>query len=273
MAFASAFTEHRTVKAGGIDVHVGEVGAGPPVLLLHGNPDTHTVWSGVARHLAAKHRCIAPDLPGFGDTAMPASFTCTLAEQGAFVRDLVAALGLDQFHLVVHDVGGPYGLAFAAEHAGKLRSLTIFNTTMFPDYKWHFWARVWRTPVLGRIAMAAMNRPLFIRELRRGSPRMPREYAEHAYAQITAASKRAVLKWYREMDPEKYTGWDTKLLAATAKTPKLVLWGDLDPFLPSKDADRFGAATVHHYADCGHWLMQEEPERAATQIAQLVATL
>lgn len=270
MAFESAFTAQRTVRVGDIDVLVAEVGKGDPVLMLHGNPDTHTAWSPVARRLAATHRCIAPDLPGFGGTKMPASFACTLREQADFVRELVAALGLARFHLVVHDVGGPYGLSYAAEHADRIRSLTIFNTLFFRDYKWHFWARVWRRRGLGELAMKVMNRPLFVRETRRGSPRMPRDYAEHAYAQITPESKRDVLKWYRAMDPDKLAGWDDKLLAATANTPKLTIWGDLDPFIPASTADRFGG-TVKHFADCGHWAMLEEPERCADAMAALLS--
>ncbi len=268
--FTNAFTQHRSVKVGSLDVHVAELGSGPAILMLHGNPDTHTVWSAVAAQLAPKHRCIAPDLPGFGKTPLPADFSFALADQSAFVRELVAALGLDTFHLVVHDVGGPYGLAFASEHVERLRSLTIFNANFFPDYHWHFWARVWRTRGLGGLSMAIMNRPLFVRELRRGSPRMPRDYAEHAYTFIDRANKDAVLRWYRAMDSSVFTGWDHKLLAATAKTPTQVIWGDLDPFMPATIADRYGG-TTHHHADCGHWVMLEEPARSATAIAALVA--
>jgi pimeloyl-ACP methyl ester carboxylesterase len=51
-----------------------------------------------------------------------------------------------------------------------------------------------------------------------------------------------------------------------------VLWGDLDPFIPKAQADRFGGE-VHHFEDCGHWLMLEEPERTAAQISRLAATI
>ena len=82
------------------------------------------------------------------------TFDCSLDNQAAFVHDLLDALELDRVHLVVHDVGGPYGLAFASLHPQRLQTLTIFNTNFFPDYRWHFWARVWRTPVWG--AMSTM---------------------------------------------------------------------------------------------------------------------
>jgi len=255
---------------GGVETHVAEAGAGPDVLLLHGNPDTHRVWQPVVERLSPRHRCITPDLPGFGDSKAPRDFDCSLANQGAWVAALCDALGLERFHLVVHDVGGPYGLAFAAKNADRLRSLTIFNTNFFPDYRWHFWARVWRTRVLGEMAMAIANRPLFIRELRRGSPKMTREYASAAYDEFTRDTKRMVLRWYRAMDPEVHAGWDQELIAATAATPKQVLWGDRDPFLPSSTADRYGTDQVTHFSDCGHWVMIEDPAAAAAAIASLI---
>src|SRR5262245_55054773 len=103
-------------------------------MLLHGNPDTHTVWSYTIERLASRFRCIAPDLPGFGGSRAPDDFDCSLASQAAHVRGLADALGLDRFHLVVHDIGGPYGLAFATETPERLRSLTIFNTMFSSDF-------------------------------------------------------------------------------------------------------------------------------------------
>lgn len=269
MELAQAFPRHRTLRAGEVDAYVAEAGDGPPILLLHGNPDTHTVWGPVVARLSPRFRCIAPDLPGFGGSRAPADHDRSLESQAAFVRHLLDALELPRVHLVVHDIGGAHGLAFASQAPERLASLTIFNANFFPDFRWHFWARVWRTRVLGEIAMGIANRPLFVREMRRGSPRMPKEYAVHAYRAFTRSTKRAVLRWYRAMDPEVHAGWDERLLAATKDTPKQVLWGDLDPFQASRIADRYGG-DVRHFADCGHWVMLEEPEQAAAAIADLV---
>src|SRR5690606_16390284 len=161
-----------------------------------------------------------------------------------------------------------YGLAFAALQPERLRSLSIFNTTFFPDYRWHFWGRVWRTPVLGELAMRISNRPLFVREAMRGG--LPRAYADEAYDNFSAETKRMVLRWYRAMDyPVVMRGWDERLLKATARTPKQVIWGDKDPFMPASTADRFDAP-VQHFPDCGHWVMAEKPEEAAKLVAALV---
>ncbi len=267
MTWPTPFTRHRTVRVGAIETHVAETGDGPHVLFLHGNPDTHAVWSSTVAKLSGL-RCIAPDLPGFGATRAPADFDFTLESQGEYVRGLVAALELDRFHLVVHDVGGPYGLAFAALYPQRLLSLTIFNTIFSPDYRWHRWARIWRTRGVGELAMKIANRRLFVRELRRGSPAMPQAYAELAYDELHDHGKQRVLRWYRAMNPEVWQGWDTRLRAA--KIPTRVLWGDLDPFIQPRFADGFGGE-VRHVADRGHWLMVEDPELAATEIGSFVA--
>src|ERR1041385_1077974 len=127
MAWPDPFTRNTTAKVGNLDIHVAEAGDGPPVVLLHGNPDTHSVWARVVEKLAPAHRCIAPDLPGFG-RSMPADFEFTLDNEAELVRGLADALELPRIHLVVHDIGGPFGLAFATLHPERIASVTIFNT-------------------------------------------------------------------------------------------------------------------------------------------------
>ena len=269
---ASSFPRHREVKTGAITTFVAEAGApgGEPIVLLHGNPDTHALWSGVVERLAQRHHCFAPDLPGFGRTVAPLDYDYSVEHQGVYVRTLIDGLGCDRVHLVVHDIGGVFGLAFAAMHPERLRSLTIFNTLLFPDYRWHFWARMWRTPVLGELVMLIANRWLFVHEMRRGSPGIRLAYAREAYADYTHETRRHVLRWYRAMTPSVFTGWDTRLVEATAALPRLVVWGDLDPYIQIRFADRFGA-DVLHVPHTGHWTMAEDPQLSADAIAGVVA--
>jgi pimeloyl-ACP methyl ester carboxylesterase len=265
---ADAFARHRTIAVGAVQAHVAEAGAEArePIVLVHGNPDSHAVWAGVVARLADRHRCIAPDLPGFGASRAPDDFDFAFARQGAFVDALLDALGLDRVHLVVHDIGAAFGVAFATARAERVRTMTIFNASLFPA---HFWARVWQTRGLGELAMTLSNRRLFASQVRRGGPRMPQDYIDHAWAAFGKPVRRTALRFYRAMRRE-LAGWDAWFRDATAATPKQVVWGDLDPFVPLGNADRFGA-NVHHVADCGHWVMAEDPELAARAIAELVA--
>src|SRR5882672_9085560 len=72
------FPRHREVTTGAITTFVAEAGHGAPIVLLHGNPDTHAVWSGVVERLAASYHCFAPDLPGFGNTRAPNDYSYSL---------------------------------------------------------------------------------------------------------------------------------------------------------------------------------------------------
>jgi haloalkane dehalogenase len=252
-------------------VFVAEAGPvdGPPIVFLHGNPDSHHVWSGVVERLKATHRCIAPDMPGYG--ASDESARVTLEDQAAFVLALLDALALERPHLAIHDVGSTYGMAFTTLHAARVRTLTIFNGTFFPDYRWHFWGRVWRTPILGEITMLFGNEALFVSQVRKAAPKMPLDYARAAYAAYSPKTRRQVLRFYRWLDPERMRGWDTRLLEVLRSVKHQVIWGDLDPYIPKETADRLGVhGTVHHLSDTSHWAMAEEPARVATLIADLV---
>jgi len=268
----NVFERSQRVRTSFGEVHVAEAGPvdAPPLVLLHGNPDSHHVWSGVVEHLKATHRCIAPDLPGYG--ASDEMNDVTLDAQARWVRELLDVLALGDVHLAIHDVGSTHGLAFTAtdDNAKRLRSLTIFNGTFFPDYRWHFWGRVWRTPIIGDITMLFGTESLFVGELRKAAPRLPLEYARTAYAHYTKKTRRQVLRFYRYLDPERFHGWDQRLLEALKRVKHQVVWGDRDPYVGKDTADRLGAhGTVHHLDDCSHWAMAEDPARVAALIGAI----
>src|SRR5215470_5560 len=103
-----------TLPGIGVTTRVLEAGAGPIALLLHGNPDNAEEWVPVMRLLGATHRCIAPDIPGYGKSPEPpASFDFSLPAQIAFVDELLDVLGVsERILVVVHDVGGMMGIAW-----------------------------------------------------------------------------------------------------------------------------------------------------------------
>ncbi len=260
------------VQVGGAEIHVLEKGAGPPVLFLHGNPDSGDMWSGVIDRLSDRFRCIAPDLPGFGRSGVPANFETSLDGLARFVGEFVSAYGLEgPIDLVMHDLGGPFGLPWAIRNPERVRHMVLTNTIFFSDYRWHPWARVWRTPVLGEISVALMNWPLFVREMRRGSPGLSDAHLRETYRLVTPKMKRMVLRLYRALDPAVYASWEQDLLALTARVPTCVLWGDRDPYVASRFAERYGAREVHHYERFGHWLAVEAPEEVGSRLRAFLA--
>lgn len=130
-AFLSGFQLHRqTVQ--GIDINYARAGSGPPVLLLHGHPQTHVVWRKIAPILVAKgFEIVAPDLRGYGDSDKPASDEQHLAySKRVMAADqigLMAALGHEQFAVVGHDRGGRVAHRMALDHPSAVNSVAVLD--------------------------------------------------------------------------------------------------------------------------------------------------
>jgi pimeloyl-ACP methyl ester carboxylesterase len=262
------------LNVGRTSIYVVDEGQGPPTLFLHGNPDSSEVWGGIIPKLSGKYRCIAPDLPGFGRSTAPEDFDYSLGGMAAFVDDLVAALGIKEpINLVVHDIGGPFGLAWVVKHPEKVRSVVITNTVFHADYRWHLFGRLWRTPLVGEIVQALTSRSGFTRELLRASRKLSRTQIHRTYALITPSVKKMMLRWYRAADPRNFAGWEEKLRRILATKPSLVLWADHDPYIPGRYAERFGVDSVEHIQHSGHWLPAEEPDLVASRLLRFYGAM
>lgn len=236
-------------------------GEGPPIVMLHGNPDTAEMWDPVVGRLADLRRCIVPDLPGFGGSDVPRGFDFSLEAMADWVQAIISGLGIQgTVDLAVHDFGGPYGLAWAVRHPHRVRRVIVSNTIFFADYRWHRWARVWRTPVIGELSMLLMNRWTFRRELRRGGPGLPEAHVDAAWARLRWRTRLAVLDLYRATDPGNFAGWEDALVDLCEERPFLVLWGERDPYIPTAFARRFGPAPVRMFPQTGHWAALEAPD-------------
>ena len=137
-----------TVTIDNIQYYYQDEGEGAVVLLIHGNPDSADYWDGLRRHLVPTYRCIAPDLPGFGRSDVPDQLDFSLDYGHTWLQSFLEAIHLkESVHLVVHDIGAFFGLPWATKHPDQIKSICVTNTLYFSDYRWHFWGRVWSTPV------------------------------------------------------------------------------------------------------------------------------
>lgn len=117
---------HHTVYANGIRQHFLEAGAGPPVVLLHGFPETSYAWRHQIPVLAEHFRIIAPDLRGYGETEKPASGY----DKRNMALDLVKlldSLSIEQIALVGHDRGARVATRFAKDHPARVARLVVMD--------------------------------------------------------------------------------------------------------------------------------------------------
>jgi len=262
---SQARTQSLTVE--NIPIYVADQGTGLPTLLLHGIFDSADVWRGVTQHLQANYRCLAPDLPGFGRSGEAANFDCSLPHLAQFIDNLIDALGIaEPINLIGYDIGATYGLAWAVMHSTKVRRLAILNANFFSDYQWHRWARIFRIPVLGEIAMSAVTESSFARALVQAAPQISIGQAHEAARLVTPAAKRMALRHYRALDSAVFRGWEDRLRDLTSHVPTLVCWGDQDPYISPSFAERFGAQEVHHFTANSHWLPLEAPDALAERL-------
>lgn len=143
--------EQRTLSIDGTTISFVTAGIGPPVLLLHGFPQTKAMWAKVAPLLANNHTVVAADLRGYGDSAKPEglpdhsnyAFRAMAEDQLALMR----ALGHERFHVVGHDRGGRVSHRMALDHPHRVLSLAVLDIVptyaMFMDTNRHVAASYW----------------------------------------------------------------------------------------------------------------------------------
>lgn len=125
--------EHHYAEIGEVMVHYVTAGEGPPVVLLHGWPQTWFEWRHVIPKLWDRYSLIVPDMRGLGDSSRPLSGydKKTVAED--IWRLVTEHLGHETFHLVGHDWGGPVAFALAAAHPDAVARLAIVDVVIPGD--------------------------------------------------------------------------------------------------------------------------------------------
>jgi pimeloyl-ACP methyl ester carboxylesterase len=271
----------RRFVVAGVASGVLEAGASdaPPVLCLHGVPTSAFLYRKVLIELAGRGlRGVAFDLPGLGVADRPADFDYTWSGLGRFAAAAVDALGLDRFHLVVHDIGGPVGFELTARMRDRVLSLTLLNTLVAAAS----FRRPWVMEPLahrgiGPLWLAAMRPRLFLVLMRR--------LGIEDQAQVSDAELLAYLRQLREGDggraflrvmrgfertAEKDALYRT-VVGDTAR-PRQVLWGANDPTLRLRSMGKLaaGIAGVPIRTVPGRHFLQEDN---APAIADAVAAL
>jgi haloalkane dehalogenase len=259
--------------AGGLAYREAGPSDGPVALLLHGYPQSSYMWRHLLRELAAAGwRAVAPDLAGFGDSALDPPGTWKRHVES--VQRLLGNLGIEHCVLVVHDWGGLIGLWWACEHPDAVDALVISSTGFFPDGKWHGVAKALREPGTGELLLEAATRDTMAAVLRQSSAGIDDDALDDYWkAYADPDRRRGQLELYRSGDFEKLARFEGCL--AALGVPVLLIWGAGDPFAPVAGAHRFARelpdTELVVIEDAGHFVWDDAPVRCAQAVTAFLA--
>ena len=274
-------------------VHAVTKGEGPPLLLVHGFPQTHLMWHAVAPALAGTFSVVVVDLPGYGDSFRPpvASDHAPHSKR-ALAADLVAAmavLGHERFAVAGHDRGARVSYRLALDHPEHVTKLAVLDVVptgeiwlradaTFALGYWHWPFLAQPAPLPEQMILASPDAFWIAAErmgLKPGDPRFPQDTLDVYRAQLTdPAAVEAMCEDYRagatidrEIDAE----------GGTITCPVLALWG-ADGALPSFYPDPLElwrtfapAATGRAIADAGHFLVEDQPDAIIRELTEFFA--
>jgi haloalkane dehalogenase len=231
--------------------------------------------------LAPRHRCIAPDLLGFGLSDRPRDFSYTPEAHAHIIKRVVDALALDRFALVVHDFGGPIALPLALENPSRVSRLVVLNSWMwsFRDDRQMQRRAGMAGGRLGRFLYRHANLslrgllPYAYGDRRKLTPEIHRTYLDR----FPDAWSRGAVLWPLARAINGSSDYYDSLWARRHRLsaiPALILWGMKDRACPPYLLDRWRLALPHarvtELPRAGHWPHEEEPGVVSAAIADFL---
>ncbi len=274
----------------GVNIHVRVGGSGPPLLLLHGHPQTHAIWHKVAPTLVQYFSLVMPDLRGYGDSSKPvgdedhANYSKRVMAND--MLRVMQSLGHSRFAVLAHDRGARVAHRLAADHPGAVSRLVVLDiaptlamysqtTESFARAYWHWFFLIQRAPLPERLINA--DPKAYLKDVMGSrsaglSPFDPRAMAEYERAITSPGAAHSMCEDYRAaagIDLEHDRA--DRAQGAMLEMPLLALWGQNGIvqrcFKPLAEWQLVARDVGGGSLPCGHYI----PEEAPTQL--LDATL
>jgi haloacetate dehalogenase len=275
----------RKIRTSGATINLKVGGSGPPVLLLHGYPETHLMWHKVAPQLARDYTVVCADLRGYGDSSKPRGLpdhsNYSKRAMALDMAEVMRALGHSRFHLVGHDRGARVAHRLARDHGKRVRSLTVMDisptlkmyqsTNMALARAYYHWFFLIQPPPLPEKMIAAMGVKYILGRIGRSQgglkhfpPAVRRAYARAFNNPRTIHSTCEDYRAAATIDLVHDRKNKTKITM-----PVLVLWGKQGVIEALFDclADYVRGKSL----DCGHFLPEEKPKELLRELRRFLA--
>mgnify|MGYP001146133277 CR=1 FL=1 len=268
--FESNYFDHQGVKQ-----HYIDVGKGETLVFVHGTPSWSFDFRNVIKVLALSYRCIAIDHIGFGLSAKPADFDYSPQAHAQRLEAFISHKKLTDLTLVLHDFGGPIGLAYALRHPANVKRIVILNSwigSSKDDPEFIRFTRLLKSPLLPFLYLYLNFSPRFLLPASFGSKKLPaylrsqftKPFASVSQRYGTLAFAHALLndqEWFEYL-------WSNRQLLGDVSC--LFIWGLKDRFITEKYLDKFKNGFSNHktflLSHAGHFPQEEEPDKVAAVI-------
>jgi haloalkane dehalogenase len=266
--------ESRFLDLDGNRVHYIDEGSGPVLLFLHGNPTWSFDYRKIIEELRSEFRCIAVDYPGFGLSTAAQGYRYLPTEHAAVIGAFVDALALTGVTVVVHDWGGPIGLAVMQQRPEIFERLVLSNTWAWPVGAplVQAMSHVFGSPI-GRLLIRQFN--LFVKVMIPVGHRLSKpsraEMAHYENALDSPSRREAAAVFPREITASRAFLADVASgLPAMADRPALIVWGDADFAFGDSELRQWEQTLTNRQTviitGAGHFVPSDAPEQFAAAI-------
>jgi pimeloyl-ACP methyl ester carboxylesterase len=270
----------RTAEIDGAKLHYLTAGHGTPLILLHGYAETSLMWKPIIPALARRFTVIAPDLPGIGDSDIPAN-GLDMKSAAVRIHDLAKSLGVTKTEVVGHDIGLMVAYAYAAQFPAEVTKLVLMDAFL-PGVAG--WEAVYNSPAIWHFRFNGPTPEALVQ----GRERTYFDYFWNDFAadkthSIPEAARHAYVAAYARPG-RMHAGWayfvsflqaakDFEQLSQTKLTmPLLTIGGDksLGEALGQQAKLVATDATVVVLKDTGHWVLEENPKETTAALEKFL---
>jgi pimeloyl-ACP methyl ester carboxylesterase len=280
----------KRIEADGVDVFYREAGPAdaPVLLLLHGYPTSSLMFRELMPRLASRYRVIAPDLPGFGFTTVPAerNYRHSFDNLAKTVEAFVGALKLTRYALYVFDYGAPVGFRLALAHPERVTALISQNGNAYEEGLGDAWdpiRKYWAEPTEAHRAVvrdAVLNlegtRWQYVHGVKEPDAVAPETYTLDTFLFERGNNKEIQLDLFLDYASNLKLYPAFQQFFRDFRPPTLAIWGKHDPFFIPPGADAYRRdnpdATVE-MLDTGHFALETHVDEIAIAIDRLLRTI
>jgi pimeloyl-ACP methyl ester carboxylesterase len=277
---------YRTADVGGLKVFYREAGsaAAPKLLLLHGFPSAGHMFRDLIPLLADRFHLVAPDLPGFGQSDMPArgSFKYTFDNVADVIDGFTQTIGLPKFAVYVFDYGAPTGLRLAVKHPERITAIISQNGNAYEEGLSDGWSPIrayWQdASEANRKALREFLAPKttywqYTHGVSDTSRVSPDGYSLDNFYLARPGADEVQLDLFGDYKSNVALYPTFQKYFRTHKPPLLAVWGKNDPFFLPAGAEAFKrdipSATVRFF-DTGHFALETHAEEIAEEIRKFL---